>query len=44
MRSVNNTTGNNNTADGVNALFRNTTGNNNAASGEVRFFATHRQH
>ena len=38
MCLVNNSTGNNNTADGVNALFSNTTGNNNTASGEAALF------
>ena len=40
MRSTSNTTGNNNTATGVDALYSNTTGNDNTATVLVRSLAT----
>ena len=36
MALLNNTTGNDNTANGVDALFNNTTGDNNTATGLMR--------
>ena len=40
MSLSHNSTGNRNTAEGMNALFGNTTGNNNTASGEAALFVT----